>query len=101
MVCHVSATAPEETEQFRTHWIHRWGRTGWSVVGIAVSVALVWTALAALSGLVIPLVVAAVIGVLGVPVVDALERRRVPRAVGAVAFIAVLAIALGLSLIHI
>ncbi|GII98879.1 putative PurR-regulated permease PerM [Sediminihabitans luteus] len=62
----------------------RAGRTAWAVVGIIVVGLIAWTALAAVSGLVIPLVVATVIGVLLHPLVDRMAGWGVPRAVGAV-----------------
>jgi predicted PurR-regulated permease PerM len=63
--------------------LERWGRASWMLIGVLALATIVYTALATLSGLVIPLVIATVIGMLFVPVVDALERRRVPRMVGA------------------
>jgi len=53
----------------------RVGRRGWAFVGIVAASVILYAALAALSGLVIPLVVAAVIGTLFVPVVDKLENH--------------------------
>lgn len=61
----------------------RWGRASWLLLGIVAVVAVAYSALAALSGLVVPLVIAVVIGMLASPLVDVLERRRVPRPVGA------------------
>lgn len=84
-----------EPELFRTRWIHSWGRTGWSVVGVVLAAGVVYAAVAAISGLVIPLVLSMVIGVLGVPVVDFLEQRRVPRPAGAAAFMVSLVVVLG------
>ena len=54
------------------------------MIGIAAFAALIYTALASLSGLIIPLVIAVVIGTLAVPLVDALDRRRVPRVAAAI-----------------
>jgi predicted PurR-regulated permease PerM len=58
------------------------GRKAWALVGIAAAVVIAYAGLAALSGLVIPLVVAVVLGALLVPVVDVLARRM-PRALAA------------------
>ena len=80
---------------FDTTRVQQWGRIGWSTVGIALAGAIVYSATAALSGLVIPLVIAAVIGVLGVPVVDILERLRIPRPAGAVLFVVGLFVLVG------
>lgn len=63
----------------RPSTVERWGRTSWWLVGVVVVAAIAYSALATISGLVVPLVIATVIGILGVPLVDALERRRVPR----------------------
>jgi predicted PurR-regulated permease PerM len=53
------------------------------LLGIVAVAAISYSALAAVSGLVVPLVIAIVIGMLASPLVDILERRRVPRGVGA------------------
>lgn len=84
-----------EPELFRSRWIHSWGRMGWSVVGVTLAAAFVYAAVAAISGLVIPLLIATVIGVLGVPAVDFLEQRRIPRPAGAAIFLLFLAVVLG------
>ncbi|WP_029251636.1 AI-2E family transporter [Paraoerskovia marina] len=62
----------------------RTGRAAWAIVGIIVVAFITWTALAAVSGLVIPLVIAAVLGVLLHPAVDRLKRLGLPRSLGAV-----------------
>jgi predicted PurR-regulated permease PerM len=90
-----SDPGPAEPELFRSRWIHSWGRTGWSVVGVILAAALLYSAVAAISGLVIPLVIAIVIGVLGVPVVDFLEQRRIPRPAGAAVFVVCLVVVVG------
>lgn len=51
---------------------YRAGRRAWGYVGIVVLSVIIYVALAALSGLVIPLVIATVIGALFVPLVDRL-----------------------------
>lgn len=63
--------------------VSRWGRASWMLIGILALATIAYSALAALSGLIIPLVVATVIGMLAVPLVDQLEKRRVPRGIGA------------------
>lgn len=90
-----SDLGPAEPELFRSRWIHSWGRTGWSVVGVILAAALLYLAVAAISGLVIPLVIAIVVGVLGVPVVDFLEQRRIPRPAGAAVFVVCLVVVVG------
>jgi predicted PurR-regulated permease PerM len=56
----------------------------WLYVGVIVWAGVVYGALAAISGLVLPLVVAAVLGVLLSPLVAALARARIPRRIAGV-----------------
>jgi len=63
----------------------RWGVRAWLLVGVLLAAAAVAWLLGQLSGLVVPLVLAAVLGALLAPVVDRLERHRVPRIGGATA----------------
>ena len=65
-----------------TSLLTRWGRASWFIVGIAAVAAISYSALAAVSGLVVPLVIAVVIGVPAAPLVDMLKRRRVPSCIG-------------------
>lgn len=78
----MSNTSTTDMVQVRTT-LERWGRASWQLIGIIAFATVMYAALAALSGLVIPLVIAAVIGMLAVPLVDALERRKLPRSAGA------------------
>jgi predicted PurR-regulated permease PerM len=75
----VSVPSPEPGASILT----RWGRASWLILGIVAVAAISYSALAAVSGLVVPLVIAVVIGMLASPLVDILERRKVPRAGGA------------------
>jgi len=77
----------EVVTQPGTAWIRRWGMSAWMLVGILALLSLVYGAVVALSGFIVPLVIAAVIGILASPVVDALSERRVPRPLGAVVVI--------------
>ncbi len=76
-------------ERFVSHrWsnqstLYRWGRASWLAIGIIALAAIVYSALATLTGLVVPLVIATVVGMLATPAVDWLERYRVPRMAGA------------------
>lgn len=70
--------------------IRRWGTTSWHLVGISLAVAIGYSTIAASSGLVVPLVMAIVIGTLAVPLVDRLHRHRVPRPIGALGVIVAL-----------
>ncbi len=63
--------------------LRRAGAAAWSWLGIVGVGAVVVLGLSAVSGLVVPFVVAVVVAVLLVPLVDLLEARRVPRTVGA------------------
>ena len=54
--------------------LRTWGLRSWWFVGIAVAATIVFGAIGAVSGLVIPLVVAVVVGMLFVPSVDFLDR---------------------------
>jgi predicted PurR-regulated permease PerM len=70
--------------------IWAWGGTAWRLVGILLAVAMTYTLIAAFSGLVVPLVLAVVVGTLGVPMIDRLGRHGVPRPVGALLLIALI-----------
>jgi predicted PurR-regulated permease PerM len=63
-----------------------------------VAVVVIYSAFAAISGLVVPLVIAVVIGVLGVPLVDMLERTGIPRHIGAGLFMVTLLVVVGGSI---
>lgn len=52
-------------------------------IGILGLATIVYSALAAVSGLVVPLVIATVVGMLATPAVDAMQRWKVPRSIGA------------------
>jgi predicted PurR-regulated permease PerM len=63
----------------------RWGLRAWLLVGVLLAAgALAWL-LSQVSGLVVPLVLASVVGALFAPTVDRMVRLRVPRPLGAVA----------------
>ncbi|MGB0113037.1 MAG: AI-2E family transporter [Ilumatobacteraceae bacterium] len=63
--------------------LRRWGAASWRLLGIALLCSLVFTVVVALSGLVVPLLLAVILGALCVPIVDRLEARRIPRVAGA------------------
>ncbi|MBD5784846.1 AI-2E family transporter [Cellulosimicrobium terreum] len=81
----------------------RTGMRAWAIVGIVVAATIAYAAFAALSGLVVPLVVAAVLGVLLHPLVDRMQRIGVPRGVGAFVVLlglaAVLVVALWITVV--
>jgi len=64
-------------------WFQTLGRGAWLLVGIAVLLAIAFFVLGLISNLVIPLVFAAILAAIFVPLVDQLERWRVPRWLGA------------------
>lgn len=82
------STAWSESRDERTR---RLAWRSWTIVGVLVAAVAVASLLGALAGLVIPLVVAVVMGMLLHPVVDRLERSRIPRSIGAVLVLAGLA----------
>ncbi|MFB7796891.1 AI-2E family transporter [Isoptericola sp. NPDC056134] len=75
----------------------RLGRIGWAVVGIAAAAVVVYAAVSAISGLAVPLVVAAVLGVLLHPLVDRLERLGLRRGLGSLAVLVALGAVLGVA----
>lgn len=75
------------------HWFRALGEGAWLFVGLALSIAIVLLALGLVSDLVIPLIFAAILATIFVPLVDVLERWRIPRWLGAV-LVMLIAIAL-------
>lgn len=65
------------------HWLRWSGVAGWLFAGALGMLAAVYWLVSYASSLIIPLAVAAVVGILFAPVVERLERHRVPRALGA------------------
>ncbi|MGI9622412.1 MAG: AI-2E family transporter, partial [Acidimicrobiales bacterium] len=72
-------------------WFRRLSRISWGFVGVVVAVGLIVLGLNALRELVIPLVMAAFFAAIFAPGVDWLEKRRVPRSLGSVILILVIA----------
>jgi len=75
-------------------WLWKAGVRGWLLGGVIITVGVIAWFVGFASGLIVPLILAVVIGVLFVPVVDALKRMGVPRRVGAV-LVVLFVIALG------
>jgi len=85
----------EQIVRHRDQRLRVWGLRSWYVVGITAAGAIVYTGLAAISGLVIPLIVATVVAMLFAPLTDFLERLM-PRALAAgVVLVGLLAISIG------
>ncbi|WP_433727685.1 AI-2E family transporter [Actinoplanes sp. CA-051413] len=66
-------------------WVIRSGMTGWLLLGLAGLAAVIILLLAYANRLVTPFLAAIVLAIVFSPVVDALQRRHVPRIVGATA----------------
>ena len=73
-------------------WFSRLSRYSWGFLGIAAAIAVFVYALGALRELVIPLVLAAFFAVVLEPAVSWLAERKVPRALGSVLMILVVAL---------
>lgn len=58
--------------------LRRWGLASWSALGIVALTVVIAVALGAVSGIVIPLVIAAILGTVMEPLVEWMERRGVP-----------------------
>ncbi len=71
------------------------GIRSWAVVGIVAASVIIYAALAGLSGLVIPLVIAAVIGTLFVPLVDKISAHMPRKLAAAIVLIGLIIIGIG------
>lgn len=71
-------------------WVERVSRLSWAYVGFVLAVGATTLAIAGLRDLVFPLVIAVLLAVIFAPAVDWLERRRVPRSLGAGALVVVI-----------
>lgn len=85
---HVARRAATAATQELVHlrlppWLRTLGTGAWLVVGIAVLIGIALVLLAAVTSLMIPLVVATVLAAILAPAVDRLERWHVPRWLGA------------------
>jgi len=83
----LTAEHPTTPAGERLEWL---GATSWRLLGIIALSVIVGVGIAALSGLMIPLLIASVVGILAVPLVDRLEAKGVPRRLAAVAVMAAL-----------
>jgi len=73
----------------------RYGSRGWAVVGIVAASVIIYLILAGLSGLVIPLVVAAVVGTLFVPLVDKLSAHLPRKLSAAIVLVGLVVVGVG------
>jgi predicted PurR-regulated permease PerM len=81
-------------------WLRDLGFSSWLLVGVAAAIAgLVWL-LALTQTIVLPVITAAIVGSVASPVVDWLQRHRVPRAAGAaMVFLTIVLIGVGITLL--
>ena len=65
------------------HWLRDLGRTSWALVGVtALLIAVTWV-LGQTSTIVVPVIAGLVVATVAAPIVSALQRKRLPRALGA------------------
>jgi len=77
-------------------WLRQTGLACWLLLGIAGALALLGFIFAVTRGVTIPLIVAVVVGAVFVPLVDGLEKLRIPRWLGSIAVtLALLLVAVG------
>ena len=81
------------------HWLRRFGIVGWLIIGSAGAIWIASWVYKAAYGIAIPLIVAIVIGVAVAPLVDIMERRRIPRSVGAVLTLLLLIVVITAALV--
>jgi len=81
----VDGRQPPGVDRFRglPDWFQTLGRGAWLLVGIAALLAITFLLLGLISDLLIPLIFAAILAAIFVPLVDRLERWRLPRWLGA------------------
>ena len=90
------AASVEEWHELAPRWMRLFGIRAWLAIGMAGAIALAAWVLSAAASIVIPLVLAIVLGIVFVPLVDLMERRGLPRAAGAgITMVLILAIAVG------
>ena len=83
-------------------WLVRLGVRSWLLLGFLAVVAVVVVGLSAVSAVVMPILLAAVLGVLFRPLVDRGERHGLPRGAGsALVLVAVLAFVVGLAAVSV
>ena len=83
-----------DLREFAPHWLWKAGVRGWLLGGVIVTAGVVGWFVGFASSLIVPLILAVVIGVLFVPVVDSLRSRGIPRQLSAV-LVVLFVIALG------
>ena len=81
---HTRSKASSPILDLAPHWLQRFGVNAWLVVGVAAALWIAGWVYRAVLGIAIPLIIAIVIGVAVAPLVALMERKRIPRSVGAV-----------------
>lgn len=66
------------------YWLRRAGVVSWLFLGIALAASTVFSIIATVSSIIVPLLVAVVVGLVFRPLVDIMERHRIPRTIGTV-----------------
>jgi putative heme transporter len=84
----------DDLRELAPAWLWKAGVRGWLLGGAVVTIGVLGWFIGFASGLIVPLILAIVIGVLFVPVVDMLKARGVPRQISAV-LVVLFVIALG------
>ncbi len=80
----MSAEDPHQDDPRRpAPWIERLGRSSWAFVGVAAAATVLILVVVFLRDIVVPLLLAGFLAIVFAPGVDFLERRRVPRSIGA------------------
>ena len=79
-------------------WLSRAGTAAWLTLGILFLAAVVYLGLAQISALIVPLVIAVVIGMIFHPIVDRLQAAGMPRMFGALLVLVGLAAAAGVAI---
>ncbi len=79
-------------------WLVRFGTRAWLSIGLILLLAVLFSVVATLSSVVVPLTIAILLGMLFAPVVDWLQRRRLPRALAATVVLLGLILVVGWSL---
>ena len=91
-----TAAPVEDWHALAPRWMRLLGVRAWLLIGMAGVVAIAAWGLSAAESIVVPLVLAIVLGIVFVPLVDIMERRGLPRPAGAgITMVLILAIAVG------
>ena len=85
-------TAKDILRRYAPTWLVSLGVKSWLSVGFVLILGVIIYLLGLASGLVTPLVLSVVIGMLFYPLVDAMEKRRIPRSAGAAIVILLLVV---------